>query len=121
MAILVWRGDKLLMARRCSSEAIDEGFWGPPGGKIRVGEGVIAAAVREFIEETGGMLHGPRLVGVADSDPRGIIMFVEGTFFGIAHSMEPEKQGEWEYVDPGSVSTQIGIGALMDRKTWSVK
>lgn len=48
---VVLRGEQMLLVRR--SHRPDAGRWGFPGGKIEPGETVIAAALRELVEETG--------------------------------------------------------------------
>ncbi len=50
---VVLRGERLLLVRR--SHKPDAGRWGFPGGKIELGETVIAAALRELAEETGAV------------------------------------------------------------------
>lgn len=42
---------KVLLVRRANPP--DVGYWGFPGGKINVGEGIAQAATRELFEETG--------------------------------------------------------------------
>ena len=49
---LVWRGDKVLIARR-PSDGLLGGLWEFPGGKRRPGETLPAACAREVREETG--------------------------------------------------------------------
>jgi A/G-specific adenine glycosylase len=51
-AALVWRGERLLIARR-ASEGLLGGLWEFPGGKPEPGESLEAACVREVREETG--------------------------------------------------------------------
>ncbi len=49
---LVWRDDRLLIARR-PSDGLLGGLWEFPGGKVRPGESLEDACVREVREETG--------------------------------------------------------------------
>ncbi|MDJ0522774.1 MAG: A/G-specific adenine glycosylase [Planctomycetota bacterium] len=49
---LVWRGDRLLIARR-PADGLLGGLWEFPGGKRRDGESLAEACVREVREETG--------------------------------------------------------------------
>jgi A/G-specific adenine glycosylase len=49
---IVWRGDRLLIARR-PAEGLLGGLWEFPGGKCRAGESLEEACVREVAEETG--------------------------------------------------------------------
>lgn len=50
LAVLPHRGQVLLVRRR---NPPDQGLWGYPGGKVDYGEPVMAAAIRELLEETG--------------------------------------------------------------------
>ena len=49
--IVAQNGDKFLLQERLKHPYF--GFWGYPGGKIRWGETIMAAAARELMEETG--------------------------------------------------------------------
>jgi A/G-specific adenine glycosylase len=49
---LVWRGERLLIARR-PSKGLLGGLWEFPGGKAEPGEALEEACVREVREETG--------------------------------------------------------------------
>jgi 8-oxo-dGTP diphosphatase len=56
----VWRGGEVLLIRR------PEGVWAFPGGKVELGETVVAAAQRELLEETGITADIHVLAGVFD-------------------------------------------------------
>jgi 8-oxo-dGTP diphosphatase len=47
----VWRGDEVLLVER--GQALGQGFWSLPGGKVDPGETALYAANRELLEETG--------------------------------------------------------------------
>jgi 8-oxo-dGTP diphosphatase len=48
---LVPHGETVLLARRANPP--DQGLWGFPGGRLRLGESLAAGAARELFEETG--------------------------------------------------------------------
>lgn len=53
---LVWHGDALLLLRRArdfEEVAQGRGLWEPPGGRVEVGETIVAALAREVREEAG--------------------------------------------------------------------
>lgn len=62
-AALVWRGPRLLIARR-PEEGLLGGLWEFPGGKVEAGEGPSEAARREVQEELG---LGVEILGEADT------------------------------------------------------
>lgn len=68
--ILVRRGDLLLLLLR-DGTGYKDGEWGPPAGKVEVGETYREAAVRELWEETGldSDTATPRLVHLLHRDP----------------------------------------------------
>ena len=65
-------GARLLMVRRC-----DSGAWELPGGRVDVGEDVVAAAVRETAEEAGVRVRVTGLLGLF-TDPGHVIRAVGG-------------------------------------------
>lgn len=48
---VLWKGDRVLLVQRANPP--DQGKWGLPGGRQRLGETVAQAALRELEEETG--------------------------------------------------------------------
>lgn len=60
--VAVFRGDKLLLIRRR-----DNGLWALPGGMVEVGETLVEAAAREFLEETASEVQIMSLMAVLDS------------------------------------------------------
>ena len=51
VGIVIWRDDKVLLVKRKNPPRAGE--WGLPGGKQKLGETIMQAAVREAREETG--------------------------------------------------------------------
>jgi len=51
VGVVIWREDKVLLVKR--GAAPRKGEWGLPGGMQKLGETILAAAVREVREETG--------------------------------------------------------------------
>jgi len=62
-AAVVWRGGKVLIARR-PDEGLLGGLWEFPGGKVEVGETAAQAARREVLEELGVEAE---VLGIADT------------------------------------------------------
>jgi 8-oxo-dGTP diphosphatase len=60
---VVFKGDAVLLVQRANPPS--RGMWAIPGGRVRLGETLQAAAEREILEETGvvhpGQRAGPRL------------------------------------------------------------
>lgn len=51
VGVVIWRDDKVLLVKR--KHPPRQGEWGLPGGKQKLGESIMQAAVREAREETG--------------------------------------------------------------------
>jgi 8-oxo-dGTP pyrophosphatase MutT (NUDIX family) len=63
---------RVLLVQRC-----DSGEWELPGGRVDVGEGAVATAVREVAEEAGVLVHVTGLVGLY-TDPHFVVRSVSG-------------------------------------------
>ncbi len=92
--------DRLLMVRRGRGPA--QGRWAVPGGRVRTGEALAEAVVRELHEETG--LEGVcgRLLGVAEHlDEAGhfVILDYEVTLVGGDEPVAGDDAAEVEWVD----------------------
>jgi 8-oxo-dGTP diphosphatase len=107
--ILVRRGDVLLLLLR-DGTGYKDGEWGPPAGKVEVGETYREAAVRELREETGLNADpaGMRLVHLLHRDPAPGeewpwvgAFFDAGDMVGDPVNREPEKclAMEWHPID----------------------
>ncbi len=64
IGVVLWREGKVALIRR--GKPPRAGQWSLPGGAQKLGETVLAAAVREVREETGLELVEPRIVEVVD-------------------------------------------------------
>ena len=62
---VIWRGDELLLIQR--GQAPLKGEWSIPGGKQESGETVMAALLREILEETGLTVAVLGLIDVVDA------------------------------------------------------
>jgi 8-oxo-dGTP diphosphatase len=65
IGVIIWREDKVLLVKR--KNAPRAGEWGLPGGKQKLGETIMTAAVREAREETD-----------LDIVPLGIVTAIDG-------------------------------------------
>jgi 8-oxo-dGTP diphosphatase len=94
------RDGKLLLGRRLSSHGVGE--WNTPGGHLEYGEGILACAARELLEETGLSASKLRLVGVvnnllgAEEKKHYITLCVVAEeLTGTPRSCEPDKHESW--------------------------
>ena len=62
---MVRQGDRVLLVQRRNPP--DAGWWGFPGGKVRLGETVMDAATRELSEETGVEATAERVLTALDA------------------------------------------------------
>lgn len=73
---VVFNNDKVLLVRRAQPPAMD--YWAIPGGKVKLGETLQAAAEREILEETGLQIRAREPVYTFDhleKDEDGLIRF----------------------------------------------
>src|SRR5579864_7575965 len=95
--IIVRRGGEVLLLLR-SATGYKDGEWGPPSGKVEVGETYLAAAVRELAEETGIVAEQAdlRFVHAIERHSEGeaapwVGMFFELGSTAVAVNREPDK------------------------------
>ena len=73
---VVFKGDAVLLVQRGSAPSL--GMWAIPGGRVRLGETLQAAAEREILEETGVVIRAGEPVLVFDAiqqDDRGVVKY----------------------------------------------
>ena len=73
---VVFKGDAVLLVKRANPPS--QGVWAIPGGRVRLGETLQAAAEREILEETGVVIraNAPVLVyDVIQKDDRGAVQY----------------------------------------------
>ena len=73
---VVFKGDAVLMIQRGSAPS--RGMWAIPGGRVRLGETLQAAAEREILEETGVVIRAGEPILVFDvihQDDRGAVKY----------------------------------------------
>ena len=89
--------EKVLLIRK-SQGRLHEGEWIGLGGKLEPGEEPLAAAVREFREESGLTLEDPKLTGTfvwIDEAHCGVIHIVTGTRWSGELSASEEGKLRW--------------------------
>ena len=64
LAVVIRDGQALLVQR---ANPPDAGLWGFPGGKVELGEGLMQAAERELLEETGVSATAERILTALDA------------------------------------------------------
>lgn len=119
----VVRDGRVLLVQRANPP--DQGRWAFPGGKIDAGEGVLAAAARELLEETGVRaqpLHVFDAVDVYDRDDAGALRrhFILIAVLCRWQSGEPvagddAADARWvplEALDNHSLATSFGVAEL---------
>ena len=109
---IVYRGDKVLLARRR-----DSGWWNLPGGGLELGETVDEGIVREVREETGLQVAVQRLVGVY-SKPQGgevVLLFACSILGGELHPTDESSEYCWiEPATPPSKTLPKHVERLAD-------
>jgi ADP-ribose pyrophosphatase YjhB (NUDIX family) len=96
---------KILVGKRKNSLAP---YYSIPGGNLELGETFEDGAIREIKEETNLDIKNPQVINITNNLQTyrnegmhyiSVILFTKD-FFGELKIMEPEKCGEWLWVDP---------------------
>ena len=90
-------GDKVLLQNRVKD---DWKGYALPGGHVEPGESFVSAVIREMQEETGLLIHTPRLVGVKQfpmENGRYLVLLFKST--GWSGKLSSSAEGQMEWVD----------------------
>ena len=93
---------------------------GPPGGRIEQGESPVAAARREFLEETGFEIHVDRLIGIysfTDQDHEALVYAFFCSIVGGELRIQRDEISEVIWSDPRSLpepADLVGPFAIAD-------
>lgn len=83
VGVVLLRGDAILLVQRGNEP--NKGLWAVPGGKVKSGEKLESAAVREVVEETGLQIQVGKVVWVGehiDESHHIVLVDFEGTAIG---------------------------------------
>lgn len=111
VAVLVWRGDRLLLGERIS--AGEEPCWQFPGGHLEYAETVPDCARREVLEETGLEIEQLKLAAYSGdvfvSNARHYVtLFVSASSTrGEPRVMEADKCARWQWFSPDSLPAPL--------------
>jgi len=96
------RDGKLLLGKRLNAHGAGE--WTTPGGHLEYGEGVLACAARELLEETGLSANSLRfegvvnnLLGAVDKKHYVTLCVIAEDLTGTPEVREPDKCEGWEW------------------------
>ena len=107
---LITDGDKVLLQNRVKN---DWKGYALPGGHVEEGESFVDAVIREMKEETGLIVHNPKLVGVKqfpiDNGRYIVFLFKTAEFSGELHSSD---EGTMEWVSRNDLKKVNAVGDL---------
>jgi len=112
------RDDGTVLVRRRGQGVIDAGMYGPPGGKLEVGETIEECLYRELEEETGLLGADAKLVQIYDTT-RGVCFFYRVHWWEGDLTSE-HGHGSWFWLRPEQIKdepTQGGLAAWLGRET----
>lgn len=99
---LIHRDDKLLLQNRRKK---DWDGWTLPGGHIEKGESIVDTVIREMQEETGLMIHSPKLCGIKQFPTENgrylVFLFRTENFSGEVRSSD---EGEMRWISRSELS-----------------
>lgn len=109
VGVLVVRGDKLLLGKRCGLHM--PGLFAAPGGHLEYGESFAQCAAREVKEETGLIVEDIRFLTIGNYefnakhyvDVDMIAMSSEGE----PRVMEPDKVESWDWYELGALPAPL--------------
>jgi ADP-ribose pyrophosphatase len=115
---VVFRGREVLLVRR--RDPPSAGHWAIPGGRIRLGESLQAAAEREVLEETGVRVRAGRPVFAFDTierDAYGRVRFHYVVVDLLAEHVEGEPEGRDDAVEAGWFAPEALTGLPVNPTT----
>lgn len=113
--LAVVRSDrKVLLVLRSAREATWPGVWSFPGGREEGGEGQLAAALRECLEELGSLPPGIRVLGAVPSRRPDGGLYVAFPAWAPSWEWAPSLNGEneaWGWFRPDALPRPMHPGA----------
>ena len=121
MGVIVLRGGKILIGERTGNHGAGTSMI--PGGHLEFGESFEDAAKREVEEETGLKdLHDLKLVSIGNDiayDKHYVsIVFTALSDVGKPYDAEPEKCGNWKWLDPSKIPDTIFLPSKKALENW---
>ena len=120
---IIRRGDQVLVLRRADTDAIGPGTWEFPGGKIRFGEELEEALLREIAEESGLAVEPGELLYATTFHPaphRQIVLLSYACYWaGGQIALSPEHQ-EARWATRAELDDLLPTAILADLARWDV-